>query len=85
MTRASLQHEPPTRVRPTTLITARELRANLRAVMVGEDARVVGTRSNARCIVLPIPVFEHRGKRGMDRRLTETRRRFEAIMATLER
>lgn len=67
------------------VITVRDFRSHMREVIKAGEPRIIGNPYLARCIILPVSPTEWRRKKGMDLRLTETRKRFEEVMATLER
>jgi hypothetical protein len=67
------------------LIGARALRANLKRIMEGDRALVVGTPGAAKCIIVPVPVGEWHRRFGSEKRRMGTRQRFEEVMAILER
>ena len=74
----------PIKPRTIPVITMRELRANLAIIIKEQTGRFLGDRQKARCIIVPVPPSEWRRKQGMDKRMRETRKAFEAVMAHLE-
>jgi hypothetical protein len=77
--------ESPVRATPRPLVTVRHLRANLKKVLSEGEVRVIGDRLRCKCIIIPVPPFEWRRKDGLDKRMSETRKKFEGLMAILER
>lgn len=71
-------------LRATLHITVREFRAHMREVIRRGEPRILGTRWQAKCIIVPVDPAEWHRSSGMDKRMRLTRKKFEDAMSHLE-
>jgi len=66
------------------LITMREVRANLRAVVDGDEPRILGTHYRARALIIPVSNGYPRFGKGQADTVAKIKRYFDDLMTCIE-